>query len=100
MTPSAAFKALVGGNVDRVPLEAVDGRVAAVMVVPYPPGIPVIMPGERFDRERTPRLFEFLNLLAEFDSAFPGFEHEVHGVTSTRDTTTGKVHYAVDCVRE
>jgi arginine decarboxylase len=99
-TPSAAFKAMVSGDVDRVPLEAVDGRVASVMVVPYPPGIPVIMPGERFDRERTPRLFEFLNLLAEFDSAFPGFEHEVHGVTSTRDTTTGKVHYAVDCVRE
>ena len=99
LTPSAAFAAMVRGDVDRVPLEAVDGRVAAVMVVPYPPGIPVIMPGERFDCKRTPKLIEFLKLLADFDSAFPGFEHEVHGVTSDRDPSTGAVHYAVDCVR-
>ena len=70
------------------------------MVVPYPPGIPVIMPGERFDCKRTPKLIEFLKLLADFDSAFPGFEHEVHGVTSDRDPSTGAVHYAVDCVRQ
>ena len=85
---------------DRVALEDVDGRVASVMVVPYPPGIPIIMPGERFDNQRTPRLIEFLNMLADFDSAFPGFEHEVHGVTANRDKSTGKVHYSVDCVRD
>ncbi len=99
-TPSAAFKAMVSGNVDRVALENVDGRVASVMIVPYPPGIPVIMPGERFDNQRTPGLIKFLKMLADFDSAFPGFEHEVHGVTSTRDASTGQVQYSVDCVRE
>ncbi len=98
-TPGAAFSAMVRGDVDRVSLENIDGRVAAVMVVPYPPGIPVIMPGERFDCERTPKLIEFLKLLADFDSVFPGFEHEVHGVTSDRDPATDAVQYAVDCIR-
>jgi lysine decarboxylase/arginine decarboxylase len=98
-TPSAAFQAMVSGQVDRVPLAEADGRVAAVMIVPYPPGIPVIMPGERFDSRRTPLLIKFLTMLAEFDSLFPGFEHEVHGVEAIRDGITGHVHYEVDCIR-
>ena len=90
---------MVSGQVDRVPLAEADGRVAAVMIVPYPPGIPVIMPGERFDSHRTPLLIKFLTMLAEFDSLFPGFEHEVHGVEAIRDGVTGHVHYEVDCIR-
>jgi len=30
-----------------VAIEALKSRIAAVMIVPYPPGIPLIMPGER-----------------------------------------------------
>ena len=97
-TPRDASQAMVAGHVDRVPLAEADGRVTAVMIVPYPPGIPVIMPGERFDSKRTPLLFQFLSILAEFDSRFPGFEHEVHGVESVRDRATGDVRYEVDCI--
>ena len=45
MIPSDAFAAMVSGRVERVPLREADGRTAAVMIVPYPPGIPLIMPG-------------------------------------------------------
>lgn len=35
-----------------VPLEEAIGKVAADMVLPYPPGIPLILPGERWTEER------------------------------------------------
>lgn len=36
---------------ERVPLHQAEGRVAAELVAPYPPGIPVVAPGERLTRE-------------------------------------------------
>lgn len=33
-----------------MPIEEAHGRVAAEAIVPYPPGIPVLLPGERIDR--------------------------------------------------
>ncbi|MEK3870527.1 Orn/Lys/Arg family decarboxylase [Paenibacillus sp. FSL M7-0831] len=32
---------------EAIPLDACAGRVAAEMVIPYPPGIPILYPGER-----------------------------------------------------
>jgi lysine decarboxylase len=47
MTPRAAhFSERV-----RVPLREAEGRICAQMIVPYPPGIPVICPGERITKE-------------------------------------------------
>jgi arginine/lysine/ornithine decarboxylase len=43
MPPREAFF----GPAEQVPAERADGRVAAEMVTPYPPGIPAIAPGER-----------------------------------------------------
>ncbi|MGZ0051370.1 aminotransferase class I/II-fold pyridoxal phosphate-dependent enzyme [Brevibacillus gelatini] len=36
---------------EAIPLEQALGRVVAEMVIPYPPGIPVLVPGERIDEE-------------------------------------------------
>lgn len=36
---------------ERVKLEAAAGRVCASSVIPYPPGIPIVCPGEIFDEE-------------------------------------------------
>ena len=33
-----------------VPAEQAAGRVAAEQLTPYPPGIPVVVPGERLDQ--------------------------------------------------
>ena len=43
MLPRAAFF----GPTEQVPVEQAVGRVAAEMVSPYPPGVPVLAPGER-----------------------------------------------------
>ena len=47
LTPREAFFAAD----EAVPLFAADGRVAAEAITPYPPGIPLVMPGERFDSD-------------------------------------------------
>ena len=39
------------------------------MVVPYPPGIPILMPGENVETSTV----EYLEALQAFDRRFPGF---------------------------
>ena len=49
------------------------------MVVPYPPGIPLIMPGERITAA-TKSIHDYLLYAREFDRKFPGFETDIHGL--------------------
>lgn len=97
MIPKDAYRALVRGEVDQVPLREAAGRVPAVMLVPYPPGIPVIMPGERFTPD-TSAILEYLLACEEFDHRYPGFENEVHGITPVDED--GRWIYSLYCVRE
>jgi len=97
MQPNEAYGCLVSGEVEEVPISHLAGRVAAVTVVPYPPGIPLVMPGEEFGTTGSPVL-EYLEILQEFHNRFPGFEGEVHG-TRVRKTESGYFMYSVDCVR-
>ncbi len=46
MSPTEAYENLVRGRVERLSLDAMAGRTVAAGVVPYPPGIPLLMPGE------------------------------------------------------
>ncbi len=39
------------GPAEQVPRNQVVGRIAAEQITPYPPGIPVVVPGERINRE-------------------------------------------------
>lgn len=45
LTPREAFFA----DAETVSLNRAAGRIAAEAITPYPPGIPLVMPGERFD---------------------------------------------------
>jgi len=36
---------------ESVPMEEAAGRVCAASIIPYPPGIPIICPGEIIDQE-------------------------------------------------
>jgi arginine decarboxylase len=98
MTPSDAFGRLVDGEVELVPLDALHGRTSAVLCVLYPPGIPVMMPGERFDQNIQP-IIRFLQIFGEWADAFPGFENEMQGVTPGADTN-GQPYRGVYCVTE
>jgi arginine decarboxylase len=97
LTPRETFARLVHGDVEQVPAAKLEGRVLAVQVVPYPPGIPLLMPGERFG-ERTRAVGDFLLGLEAFDAKFPGFGHDTHGVEVKRDES-GRPYYALYCLR-
>jgi arginine/lysine/ornithine decarboxylase len=47
VSPRDAFYA----RAESVPFAQAEGRVSAEVVTPYPPGIPVLMPGERITRD-------------------------------------------------
>jgi len=77
--PAEAYEHVVRGTVEPVQLTELADRTVAVGVVPYPPGIPLLMPGERAGPPGGPWL-GYLHALQDFDDRFPGFEHETHGV--------------------
>lgn len=77
--PVEAYERLVRDEVERVPLARLAGRVAATGIVPYPPGIPLLMPGEEVGSADGPAL-SYLAALEAFDGRFPGFEHDTHGI--------------------
>ena len=68
---------------DYVPLESVRGRVSATLALIYPPGIGVVVPGERWDEKAQPMLDYFLAFEESFNR-FPGFNYEVQGVFQER----------------
>ncbi len=90
--PADAYNQLVRGEVEAVPIEQLEGRIAAVMLVPYPPGIPLIMPGERFTAQ-TRSIIDYLAFARTFDRSFPGFDADVHGLQREDGL------YTVDCIK-
>jgi len=96
LLPAETYENLVRGRVESVEIDKLMGRTLAVMVVPYPPGIPVIMPGERIT-EPTKSIYDYLLYARDFDLKFPGFETDIHGLRF-EPTAKGK-RYLVDCVK-
>ena len=79
MIPAEAHDRLIRGEGGMANLSALAGGVAATAIVPYPPGIPLLMPGENFGTIDGPVL-RYLSALEDFDKRFPGFAHDTHGV--------------------
>ena len=84
LTPAQTYQKLVKGETERIPFKDMASRIAAVMLVPYPPGIPMSMPGERLGGENTP-VIKLILAMQEFGKRFPGFEREVHGIEVDED---------------
>lgn len=93
MTPRRAFQRLMAGAVEQVPLGEMAGRVVGVGVIPYPPGIPIVMPGENVGANDGPWL-TYLRILQEYGHRFPGFAKEVEG-TEEKDGV-----YHVYCMKK
>jgi arginine decarboxylase len=79
MTPSAAYQLLIRDQIEHISLNDLADRVLATSVVPYPPGIPMLMPGESTGAADGPYL-GYLRALWSWDRRFPGFGHDTHGV--------------------
>lgn len=93
MKPADAFAKLAHREIDRVPINELEGRVTSVLLTPYPPGIPLLIPGERFNRA----IVRYLQFAREFNQHFPGFYTDIHGLVA--ETVNGRAEYFVDCVR-
>ncbi|MGD9945410.1 MAG: Orn/Lys/Arg decarboxylase N-terminal domain-containing protein [Burkholderiaceae bacterium] len=93
MKPSQAFECLAHRRVDRVVIDELEGRITTMLVTPYPPGIPLLIPGERFNRP----IVEYLKFARDFNKRFPGFDTDVHGLVVEREG--GSDQYYVDCVQ-
>jgi arginine decarboxylase len=92
MKPSEAYACLAHRKVERVKVDDLEGRITAMLVTPYPPGIPLLIPGERFNKT----IVNYLHWTHDFNLQFPGFETDVHGLV--QGDSIGDKEYYVDCV--
>ncbi len=93
MKPTDAFAKMAHRDIDRVSIDNLEGRTTAVLLTPYPPGIPLLIPGEQFNQV----IIDYLKFARIFNERFPGFETDVHGLV--KEIVNGKAIYYVDCVR-
>jgi arginine decarboxylase len=93
MKPADAYAMMVHNQIERVEIDDLEGRITSVLLTPYPPGIPLLIPGERVNRT----IMEYLQFARSFNERFPGFETDIHGLV--KEVVNGKVVYAIDCVK-
>jgi arginine decarboxylase len=94
MTPSDAYAHIARRKTDRVEIDHLEGRITVGLVTPYPPGIPLLIPGEVFNK----RIVDYLKFNREFAKECPGFENDIHGLVEELGKDGVKRYYA-DCVR-
>ena len=92
MKPSDAFAKMAHREIERVAIDRLEGRVTAILLTPYPPGIPLLIPGERFNKT----IVDYLKFARDFNEKFPGFETDVHGLVKME--VDGVQGYYVDWV--
>jgi len=93
MKPADAFARMAHREVERVEIDDLEGRTTAVLLTPYPPGIPLLIPGERFNAT----IVRYLKFARSFNEQFPGFETDIHGLSKMG--LNGSTRFYVDCVR-
>jgi arginine decarboxylase len=92
MRPGDAWARLAHREIDRVEIDQLEGRITCVLLTPYPPGIPLLIPGERFNAT----IVRYLKFAKSFNQKFPGFDTDIHGLVA--DETSRRSRYYVDCV--
>ncbi len=97
MKPADAYHNVVRKNVEYVDLKEMAGRIPAVMMVPYPPGIPIMMGGEIMNAKATP-ILDYLLARQAFEIVFPGYEGDIHGIE--REEVHGQTLFKTLCIKE
>ena len=90
MRPADAFAKMAHREIERVAIDSLEERITSVLLTPYPPGIPLLIPGERFNL----KIVNYLRFARDFNARFPGFETDIHGLVKGDDG-----RYYVDCVK-
>ncbi len=94
MKPSDAYAHIALRKTERVPIDELEGRITVGLVTPYPPGIPLLIPGEVFNK----KIVDYLKFAREFNTQCPGFETDIHGLVEEQEAD-GLRHYYADCVK-
>ncbi|MCL7466198.1 arginine/lysine/ornithine decarboxylase [Phaeovulum sp. NW3] len=93
MTPTEAFSHIARRQTERVLIDDLEGRITTSLVTPYPPGIPLLIPGETFNAQ----IVDYLRFNRDFARECPGFETDIHGLVMETGPDGIVRHYA-DCV--
>ena len=96
MVPAEAWSRMAHREIERVEIDNLEGRVTSSLLTPYPPGIPLLIPGERFNAT----IVRFLKFARDFNQKFSGFETDIHGLVKEHSQDNGSkvLRYFVDCV--
>ncbi|WP_421853250.1 Orn/Lys/Arg decarboxylase N-terminal domain-containing protein [Marinomonas sp.] len=89
--PTDAYNQLISKNVERITVDQLEDKITTMLITPYPPGIPVLIPGERFNKT----MVDYLKFVRHFNKHLPGFETHIHGLVEQK--TDGKYECYVDC---
>ncbi|QYY24387.1 arginine/lysine/ornithine decarboxylase [Diaphorobacter sp. MNS-0] len=95
MKPSDAYAHIAQRKTERVEIDHLEGRITTSLITPYPPGIPLLIPGEVFNK----KIVDYLKFSREFSKLCPGFETDIHGLVEIEDDN-GNVRYYADCVAQ
>ncbi|RYC30921.1 amino acid decarboxylase [Lichenibacterium minor] len=96
--PHEAVRALVRNRVDYVPIEEAEGRIVTTLMLVYPPGIGVLVPGERIGPRAKPML-DYFKMFEESSNRFPGLDAEIQGVYREVDPG-GRIRFYTYVMRE
>ncbi|MDM0047280.1 arginine/lysine/ornithine decarboxylase [Variovorax dokdonensis] len=94
MKPSDAYAHIAHRKTERVEIDELEGRITTSLITPYPPGIPLLIPGEVFNK----KIVDYLKFARQFNLECPGFETDIHGLVVKTDEAGNKRYFA-DCVR-
>ncbi|MBT9506788.1 arginine/lysine/ornithine decarboxylase [Rhodoferax sp.] len=94
MKPSDAYAHIALRKTERVEIDQLEGRITVGLVTPYPPGIPLLIPGEVFNK----KIVDYLKFSREFNAQCPGFETDIHGLVEEVGAD-GQTRYYADCVK-
>lgn len=98
LSPQDATRLFTAGQIDYVPIDEVAGRIAATLALVYPPGIGVVVPGERWD-ERAAPMIDYPKLFQDSYALFPGLTNEIQGAYPEQDSR-GQVRLFTYVIRE
>ena len=74
--PSQADLEFTKNNSELVELDQLPGRIALEGALPYPPGVFIVAPGEKWRKLN----IDYFKVLLALADKFPGFEPEIQGV--------------------
>ena len=86
MTPAEADKLFMKNEGELVDLDEIEGRVALEGALPYPPGVFIVAPGEKWQKIDV----DYFKILMGAIDKFPGFDPEIQGVYLDKNTGVTK----------